>query len=212
VALAAVGLAAFGDEILGEKKAPPDWSPRAQAPGSEATLPADEAQRAQTTLANRPSNEPALGATASPQPTGVREAPARTLSPGTLPPGTLPPGTLPPETLPARNAKATARPPADVPPAGGAASDGAETIAAEAGDADEATRDKAAERDASPESQLAAAAARHVMAGRYSDALPLYQRLAQSAPQNTAYAAMTRVLGQRLAAAKHSPDAPGGSR
>jgi hypothetical protein len=59
---------------------------------------------------------------------------------------------------------------------------------------------KEAEAAASPESRLAAQAARHVLAARYADALPLYRQLQQSYPQNTAYAAMVRVLEQKTAA------------
>lgn len=71
---------------------------------------------------------------------------------------------------------------------------------------------------ASPEAKLGAAAGRHVIAGRYAEALPIYQQLQQTAPENTAYAAMVRVLGRRLSTAQGSgaspeaPAAPGGKR
>jgi hypothetical protein len=58
---------------------------------------------------------------------------------------------------------------------------------------------KNAEAAASPESRLAAQAARHVLVARYADALPLYRQLQQSYPQNTVYAAMVRVLEQKTA-------------
>jgi hypothetical protein len=61
---------------------------------------------------------------------------------------------------------------------------------------------RAAEASATPESRLAAQAARHVLAARFAEALPLYRQLQQSFPQNTAYAAMTRVLEQKTAASK----------
>jgi hypothetical protein len=51
---------------------------------------------------------------------------------------------------------------------------------------------------ATPESKLAAEAGKHVLAARFSDALPLYRTLQRDYPQNAAYAAMTRVLEQRL--------------
>jgi hypothetical protein len=58
---------------------------------------------------------------------------------------------------------------------------------------------------ASPESQLAANAGRHVLAGRHAEALPLYQELQQKWPQTTAYAAMVRVLQQKVGAGSAAP-------
>jgi hypothetical protein len=52
--------------------------------------------------------------------------------------------------------------------------------------------------NATPESQLAANAGRHVIAGRYAEALPLYEELQQGSPQKTAYRAMVNVLKQKL--------------
>jgi hypothetical protein len=52
------------------------------------------------------------------------------------------------------------------------------------------------------ESRLAAEAGKHVIAARYSDALPLYRALQRDYPQNTAYAAMAKVLEQKVAGAK----------
>jgi hypothetical protein len=54
------------------------------------------------------------------------------------------------------------------------------------------------DRAANPESHLGAQAAEHVMAGRYSDALPLYEQLARQSPQNTAYAATAKILRKKL--------------
>lgn len=66
----------------------------------------------------------------------------------------------------------------------------------------------AAAAAASPESKLAAEAGRHVLAARFADALPLYRTLQRDYPQNTAYAAMTRVLEQKLSAEKQSGAQP----
>jgi hypothetical protein len=49
-----------------------------------------------------------------------------------------------------------------------------------------------------PESQLAATAARHVLAGNYAEALPVYQQLERSSPENTSYAAMARLLKKKV--------------
>lgn len=51
---------------------------------------------------------------------------------------------------------------------------------------------------ASPESQLAAAAGRHVLSGNYAEALPLYRQLERGWPENTAYAAMARLLEKKV--------------
>jgi hypothetical protein len=58
------------------------------------------------------------------------------------------------------------------------------------------------------ESRLAAEAGRHVIAARYSDALPLYRALQRDYPQNTAYAAMAKVLEQKVAGAKQEGAQP----
>jgi hypothetical protein len=50
----------------------------------------------------------------------------------------------------------------------------------------------------SQESQLAATAGRHMLAGNYAEALPVYRQLARSAPENTSYAAMARLLEKRV--------------
>ncbi len=61
--------------------------------------------------------------------------------------------------------------------------------------------------NASIESKQAASAARHVIAGRYIEALPIYQQLEQSSPQTTAYAAMVRLLEQKTGAGSKSSTA-----
>jgi len=53
---------------------------------------------------------------------------------------------------------------------------------------------------ANPESQVAATAGRHVIAGNYADALPLYQQLERAYPENTAYVAMSRLLEKKVGA------------
>jgi hypothetical protein len=66
---------------------------------------------------------------------------------------------------------------------------------------------------ASPESQLAAAAGRHVLTGNFAEALPLYRQLERNWPENTAYAAMARLLEKRLGSTNDtrtiSPTTPG---
>jgi hypothetical protein len=54
---------------------------------------------------------------------------------------------------------------------------------------------------ASPESQLAATAGRHVLSGNYAEALPLYRQLERRWPENTGYGAMARLLEKRLGTA-----------
>lgn len=54
-------------------------------------------------------------------------------------------------------------------------------------------------RGASQESQLAATAGRHVLSGSYAEALPVYQQLQRTYPENTAYSAMARLLAEKLA-------------
>jgi hypothetical protein len=51
---------------------------------------------------------------------------------------------------------------------------------------------------ASPESQLAATAGRHVLSGNYAEALPLYRQLERGWPEHTAYAAMARLLEKKV--------------
>jgi hypothetical protein len=69
---------------------------------------------------------------------------------------------------------------------------------------------------ASPESQLAATAGRHVLSGNYAEALPLYRQLESRWPENTGYAVMARLLEKRLGAAKDTrtiaPTEPGSAR
>jgi hypothetical protein len=115
-------------------------------------------------------------------------------------PGTVAPAAAPPAAgLPAVAAAAAA--PAAAPavlPSVRVSEEKAEALDPAAAKAAEAAR-KQAEAAASPESRLAAQAARHVLGARYADALPLYRQLQQSYPQNTAYAAMVRVLEQKTA-------------
>jgi hypothetical protein len=65
-----------------------------------------------------------------------------------------------------------------------------------------------AEAAASPESRLAAQGARHAIAGRYAEALPVYRELARTYSQNTAYTAMAHVLEQKLDLAPGAAPAP----
>jgi hypothetical protein len=59
-------------------------------------------------------------------------------------------------------------------------------------------RDEVPAAGASPESQLAATAGRHVLTGNYAEALPLYRHLERSWPETTAYAAMSRLLEKKV--------------
>jgi hypothetical protein len=61
---------------------------------------------------------------------------------------------------------------------------------------------------AAAESRLAAEAGKHVIAARYTDALPLYRELQRDYPQNTAYAAMAKVLEQKIAGTKQEGTQP----
>ena len=104
----------------------------------------------------------------------------------------------PPSALPTGPAAISAEPPAEK---------GAKAVpGAEAEDVAEPA-DDAASATASPESQLAASAGRHVVAGRYAEALPLYQELKQKWPKTTAYAAMVRILEQKVGAGTVAPAA-----
>jgi hypothetical protein len=53
---------------------------------------------------------------------------------------------------------------------------------------------------AGPRAQLAATAGRHVIAGNYAEALPLYQQLERAYPDDSAYVAMVRVLEKKVGA------------
>ena len=81
------------------------------------------------------------------------------------------------------------RPPAEATPAGRAV-----VVSVTGGQAD----DTAGPAGAGPEAQLAATAGRHVIAGNYADALPLYQQLERAYPDNSAYVAMTRLLEKKV--------------
>ena len=99
-------------------------------------------------------------------------------------------------------ATATPSTPPALPPAATNAEEPA--VAAETTEGAEASADEVpaggpqAEAAASPESRLAAEGARHAIAGRYAEALPVYRELARAYSQNTAYTAMARVLEQKL--------------
>jgi hypothetical protein len=58
--------------------------------------------------------------------------------------------------------------------------------------------DTAGPAGAGPEAQVAATAGRHVIAGNYADALPLYQQLERAYPDNSAYVAMSRLLETKV--------------
>lgn len=70
------------------------------------------------------------------------------------------------------------------------------TGAASGGAAD--TRAPAGAEGTNPQSQLAATAARHLLAGNYAEALPVYRQLAREWPENTSYSAMARLLEKRV--------------
>jgi hypothetical protein len=166
LAVAAIGFAAFGKQLIGGK-------PTSPTDGMEQRAAQDESESPkQATLTNLPgSAQPASPLAAAP-PAEAEVAPAAAgpaAAPAVLP------------SVPDPEEKAEPVDPADA-------------------KATEAAR-KQAEAAASPESKLAAQAARHVLVARYSDALPLYRQLQQSYPQNTAYAAMVRVLEQKTAGA-----------
>lgn len=66
---------------------------------------------------------------------------------------------------------------------------------------------------ASPESQLAATAARHVLSGNYAEALPIYRQLERNYSGNTSYAALARLLEKKVGSRNDTrtvTPAPGG--
>jgi len=123
-----------------------------------------------------------------------------------------------PSPAPIAAATPTSAPPLPTAPAAAPAALPAATSAAEAAVAEDTTEEAAeggpagansrAEVSASPESRLAAAAARHAIAGRYAEALPVYRELARAYSQNTAYGAMAHVLEQKLGLAPGAAPAP----
>jgi hypothetical protein len=186
LAVLAIGFASFGDQLLGKS------------------------QKQQHPVHPRPSATPAdvALAPASPNPSAARMP----NSGGSVNTGSVSAGSLNTASVSATTASLTAAPtpalaPAstahpskagpDVAPAEAAAKDEDEAPESPREKAAAAERSKAAEAKASPEELAAANAARNVITGRYADALPLYNELARSYPQNTAYAAMARVLKQK---------------
>ena len=169
LAVAAIGFAAFGKQLIGGPASSP-------TDGIEQRAAEDDSERPkQATLTNLPGTaQPAAPAAAAPAAVAPATA-AATAAPA--PVAAAAPAVLP--RVPIGEEKTEPVAPADAKAA-------------------EAAR-KEAEAAASPESKLAADAARHVLVARYSDALPLYRQLQQSYPQNTAYAAMVRVLEGKTA-------------
>lgn len=183
VAIGAIVFVTFQQEILGSRQPQPRWP--STVAGAATAGNAEPESRA--TLSNLPSTPPAE-VTPPPEATPPA-APSAADAVPTSPADTVdeePPSED--EPAPARGKKKGKR-------RGAAAADDRDT---------EATREAAS----SPESQLAASAARHAIAGRYSEALAQYQQLARDWPQNTAYAAMVRVLRQKSPGAAESPAAP----
>jgi hypothetical protein len=185
VAVLAIGFAAFSDQLKGTRTSKTASRPRPAetsqpaATGTE-TGATDDTPTGQARLANRPSNETGEATQALAQSAPVIPSAATPPTP-TQPVAAVPPATAAP-------AAATAE--ADAP------------VTAEGTDA------PVDDANASLESKMAAGAARHVIAGRYTEALPLYQQLEQSAPQNTAYAAMVRLLKQKTGATTSPATAP----
>jgi hypothetical protein len=165
LAVAAIGFAAFGKQLVGGVAPSPTDGIEQRAAQDETESPK------QATLTNLPGSAQPAAAPAAAAPAAAAPIAAPAAVPAAAP------AVLP--SVAVSEEKAEAVPPADAKAA-------------------EAAR-KEAEAAASPESKLAAEAARHVLVARYSDALPLYRQLQQSYPQNTAYAAMVRVLEQKTA-------------
>jgi hypothetical protein len=192
LAIMALGFAFFGKQLLDGSQ-----GRSARAEGSDGEQPAADDGRSpdQATLTNLPGSANAPVANALP-------------SAGSLAP--TPAGGLPVAQAvgPTPSASAAAASPAPValiaPNVAGSAGNAQEPVDAKAA----AEARKAAEESASPESKLAAQAARHVLSARFAEALPLYRQLQQSAPQNVAYAAMVRVLEQKTAATSAKSGAP----
>jgi hypothetical protein len=77
---------------------------------------------------------------------------------------------------------------------------GRATVVSATGAPDAVAEGDAPSGGATSQSQLAATAGRHVLAGNYAEALPLYQQLERSWPANTSYAAMARLLKKKVGA------------
>jgi hypothetical protein len=172
LAVLAIGFASFGDQLLGKSQKQHPVRPRSSATPAAAleAVPAP----------------PGPSAVGLPSPTGSVNAMTASLT------AAAPAGAAAPTTAPA-----SAKTSPEVAPAEAAANDESEVADSPREKAAAAERNKAAEAHASPEELAAANAARNVITGRYAEALPLYQELARNYPQNTAYAAMARVLKQK---------------
>ena len=169
LAVAAIGFAAFGKQLFG--------GPGASPTDGIARRATEDDTPKQATLTNLPGTaQPPTTAGSTPPAAAAPAVAAVPVAPAAAAPAAAP-AVLP--SVPESEEKPDALDPADAKAA-------------------EAAR-KDAEAAASPESKLAAQAARHVLVARYSDALPLYRQLQQSYPQNAAYAAMVRVLEQKAA-------------
>jgi hypothetical protein len=189
LAIAAIGFAAFGKQLL------------AGPQGRSARAPASDSEQQQAEADGR-----------TPDQATLTNLPGPTSAPAANPPvaNALPAGTGAPSAgLPAAQAMGVAPTPSTAPGsaplAAGVPNVPASTEKAEASVSGDA---KTAEAAATPESRLAAQAARHVLSARYAEALPLYRQLQQSYPQNSAYAAMTRVLEQKVATTAKSGAQP----
>jgi hypothetical protein len=176
MALVAIGFAVFGKQLLSGTSAL--RAGRAESDrGEQRAGEEDSRSPDQATLSNLPGPVVAPAANAAPAPPAPVPAPPAVAA--ALPTVAAAPALAAAPSVPVQAAPQEKLDPVD------------SKAAAEA--------HKSAEAAATPESRLAAQAARHVLAARFADALPLYRQLQQSFPQNTAYAAMTRVLEQKTA-------------
>lgn len=178
----------------------------------------------QATLTNLPSSgasrsaPTATGSATAAAPSAVAAAaPAATAIPAAMPTSTAPATAAPtanvdnvtPGSTAAGTAAAAAAPTVETAPVAAPPDDEATTTKGKHGRKDRNAR-TAGEADAptAAESRLAAEAGKHVIAARYTDALPLYRELQRDYPQNTAYAAMVKVLEQKVAGAKQEGTQP----
>jgi hypothetical protein len=201
LALAAVTLGAlayaFGGDLFNDqpKRRPPVAAARPKPAAAPADAPVGEESSTQATLANRPAQpqeaaEPAAAADSVPvdsdaeEPAGDEGASPASVEEPSIEPEEPAPPPEPPTTAKKRGRKGK-------------------------GNDAESEKLAAAEAAASPESRQAARAARHVVAGRYAEALPLYEALTQRYPQTTAYAATVRLLRLKLGMAPAATAAGG---
>jgi hypothetical protein len=169
IALAAVALGAIGFAVFGGELT--GGAPQRRTGFAQAPPPASPPPQAsaQTTLANRPGAPPSAAPTTAAPAGDEPPAPAQ-------PSGPAAPSPAPSEPDRAATSSASAKATAESGTAKGAEGDG----------------------EASAESRQAAAAGKHLIAGRYEEALPLYRELAKDYPQTTAYAATVKVLSEKL--------------